>query len=242
MQSTFYASYRRLQKLVRSGVIVALLGALFGCSANRLLLRTEGCKNQTDTNLVLENYISTRFVSGSPVRMAIVPFDVPETFATWGNESEHFGRQLARRVHAEIRSEGVVPISEIFNRDRWPGKREEFFTGNYQAIELAKNAGYDLVLVGYMDDIKDDEDIDIYTKIIDTHNHMNVWSARTRVTSKNKRVSNFLARARMIEDRPELFAFPERVDEFATCVVQAIKNKDNESESSGETVIWQAES
>ena len=86
--------------------------------------------------------------------MAIIPFDVPEGFAQPGNESAHFGRQLASLMVQQFQASGEVKIVELFNQAHWPGKREEFFTGNHRALQLAADAGYDLVMVGYMEELR----------------------------------------------------------------------------------------
>lgn len=154
--------------------------------------------------------------------MAVVPFDVPETFAPAGNESQHFGRELARKLVQEFHSTGEVKIVELFNQDRWPGKREEFFTGNHRAMQLAADAGYDLVMVGYMEELRTDDSINIYTKIIDTSNGITVWSAMTNTFSNQRFIDRTLSAARVSAERPSMYLFPERADEFASCTVNAI--------------------
>lgn len=151
--------------------------------------------------------------------MAVFPFEVPETFAPAGNESLHFGRELARKFHAELLGRKLVPIVELFNRDRWPGKRAEFFTDNNGAIELARQAGYDLALVGYMEEIKDDRSIVVYTKVIDTESRITLWHAKSTVVSHAREVNKFFGAVGTLRDRPELFNFREKADEMARCTV-----------------------
>ncbi len=151
--------------------------------------------------------------------MAVFPFEVPETFAPAGNESLHFGRELARKFHAELLGRKLVPIVELFNRDRWPGKRAEFFTDNNGAIELARQAGYDLALVGYMEEIKDDRSIVVYTKVIDTESRITLWHAKSTVVSHAREVNKFFGAVGTLKDRPELFNFREKADEMARCTV-----------------------
>lgn len=192
-------------------------GFLTGCVTSRLPIDTTQCNLRTDINLGLETYLSQRYGADHPVRMAVIPFDVPETFASPGPESGNFGREIARKFISELHQTGTVPIIELFNRDRWPGKREEFYAGNYTAIQYARSAGYDLVTVGYLEDLKNDEDLDLLTKIIDTSNNVTIWSGRTRVTSYDRRARRTLAPSLLFDDRPDLFAFPERVDRLARC-------------------------
>ncbi|MFN8388883.1 MAG: hypothetical protein U0136_01175 [Bdellovibrionota bacterium] len=158
--------------------------------------------------------------------MAVLPFDVPETFAPPGNDAVNYGRELARKFEMELHSAGTVPIVELFDRDRWPGKREEFFKGNYRAIELARAAGYDLVLVGYLEELRDPTMMTIYTKIIDTQNQVTVWSAQTIVYSDARTIRTGMSKLELVKERPELFHFPERTDEVARCTVDSIINEE----------------
>ncbi|MCB0360947.1 MAG: hypothetical protein KDD44_14965, partial [Bdellovibrionales bacterium] len=128
-----------------------------GCTTHKLYLPTEGCKTRTYVNLQLVDYITRGNRFSSPPRLAVMPFDVPESFARSGNESTHYGRELARKFQLELRRSGELPIVELFNVDKWPGKREEYFTGNYGAISRATDAGFDLLFLGYVDEI-DNED------------------------------------------------------------------------------------
>ena len=161
-------------------------------------------------------------------RLAIVPFDVPETFAPVGNESRNFGRDLARRFEVELHRTNPVPIVELFNRDRWPGKRDEFFTGNYGAISYARAAGYDFVMVGYLEDLKNDTDLTLYTKIIDTQNQVTVWHSKVVVVSDSRDWGKALASMRLGKYNPSDFSFSERANELAACTVDAIASEDSE--------------
>ena len=127
---------------------------------------------------------------------------------------------------AEFHSSQTLPIVELFARDRWPGKRDDFFSGNYQAIEVARNAGYDLVVVGYLVPMKDDESLTVYTKLIDIANHITIWSAQTTSKSYDRRVRRTLAPTLLFEDRPDLFSFSERSDELARCTVERMLSLD----------------
>ncbi len=186
---------------------------------------------RTYINMGLHDYITTRYQLNQPVRAAVIPFDVPETFAPPGDNSVHFGRQLAERFIAEMHRTGELPILELFNRDQWPGKRDEFFSGNYTAIQYARDAGYDLVVVGYFEAPTNDRDLNIYTKLIDTSNGMTVWYGKTFVYSEARDLrrslsGSFLVTDRVVSDRREFFAFPERVELFASCTVDHMINNE----------------
>lgn len=207
-------------------VLLLLLSgvALSGCSLTRFPEDTGACKTHTYINLVLRDYLKERFHSQEMVRMAIVPFDVPETFAPPGNESVHFGRELARTYQLQLLETGIVPVVELFNRDRWPGKRAEFFTGNYQAIALARAAGYDFVTVGYLEELRDDHTLSVYAKVIDTQNQVTVWSGKVDAVSAARDVRSAMSKVGLAKERPDLFEFAERTKLLAECTAYAIEN------------------
>ena len=158
--------------------------------------------------------------------MAVIPFDVPETFARSGPDSRNLGEQLARRFTESFTAVGVVPIVELFNRDNWPGKRAEFYTGNYGALEQSRAAGYDLVMVGYLEPQTNVETLSLATKIIDTQNQTTIWFGRTNATSNAKELNKFYSKTWLGKQRDDLFAFPERFDEMVSCTTNYIADED----------------
>ena len=184
---------------------------------------------RTYIDLGLHDYISARYQTGQPVRAAVIPFDVPETFAPPGSDSVNFGRQLAQRFISEMHRTAELPILELFNRNSWPGKRDEFFSGNYTAIQSARDAGYDFVMVGYFEAPTNANDLNIFTKLIDTSNGVTVWYAKTFVYSDARDVRRDLADWGLATDRREFFAYPQRVELFASCTVDRMVNVDPNS-------------
>lgn len=182
----------------------------------------EGCKIDTILNVRVVEYLGTQYHSQTPARMAVIPFDVPESFARAGHESLHFGRELARNMQRQLLKGGEIPIVELLDQLTWQGKREEFFHGNFQAIELARNAGYQLVMVGYMDPIVNDKFFSVQTKIIDVTQGITLWYGRTTVHSLQRTSNKWLARFGLTDEQPSRFAFPERVEELTACTVAAI--------------------
>lgn len=192
------------------------------CSITKFPVSAEECKIWTYINEVVPDYISRRYPSGQHIRVAVVPFDVPESFALWGNESKHFGRELAASFQSEMIRLAEGQIVEVLNVDRWPGKRAEFLTGNYNAIDMARSAGFDFVLLGYMQDITNESDIVVQTKFVDVSNNITVWHAQTTVKSNQRLWRRNLAKGTfgIVEDHPELFAFQERKDLLVKCTVK----------------------
>lgn len=208
--------------LLLAATLLCFLLCLSACSLLGLPSKSEGCKTWTYAGGSLGDYITQRYHSQQLVRAAIIPFDVQETFAPPGNESRHYGRELARKFQMELSAAEVVPIVQLFNVDRWPGKREEFFEGNYQAIAFARDAGFDLVVVGYLEELRNDEELVLYTKVIDTSNYVTIWSGKTVSFSRARRLNKALEQTRLLKDRPDLFDFPERTNELTTCTLAGV--------------------
>lgn len=204
-----------------------MLLALSGCSIIPTLVpKTEGCNIRTYVNRRLTDQVNSQKYLYKPARLAIIPFDVPASFALLGDESSHYGRQIALKFQEELLRSGELKLVELFNRAAWPGKKEDYFSGNYQAIEYARNSGYDFVLVGYMDDIRDSEEVVIFSKAIDVLSHVTVWSAKTVVYTRDRTIGKILGENRITPQRPDLFPFARSATTAAECTVNAIINND----------------
>src|SRR4051812_36516187 len=130
---------------------VKILTALAGfclCSCSFLYNRyAESCNSHAYLQRGLYAYINSRYHYNSPVRMAIIPFSVPANISADNSERPGLGNELAWKIHAQLLATGQIPIVEVLNRQDWPNKKEEFFTGNFGAIAMAREAGYDLLMV-----------------------------------------------------------------------------------------------
>lgn len=181
------------------------------------------CKVQAHIDQNFADYLKARYPSKQLVRAGIYPFEVPGTFfLAGGDQTKNFGLKLAEYFQRKFVEHQSPAIVEIFNRDRWPGKREEFFAGNYEALNMARNAGYDLVIVGFMEDPKDDQTFVIHSKVIDTSNNMTIWYGTATVVAHGREYQKNLARFHLASERPDLFYVQERADMAAQCSVDAI--------------------
>ena len=215
-------------------VLLLLLTA--ACSLSGVPGSKEECKIRTYIEVGLRDYLTKRNNSGEAPRFAVIPFDVPATFALTGPESNNFGRQLAAMFNQELLRQGELGVVELFDTAHWPGKRADFFSGNYQAIELARKAGYDFVVLGYMEDIVNESDISLFTRIIDTSNGLTVWYARSTVSSNERLLRRTYSNATMgfiLSDQPELFHFPERENLLVNCTVTEMLSYNSPSLSGG---------
>ncbi len=185
----------------------------------------ETCKTRAYTRTILSDYVSTRFVSGSPVRMAIIPFSSPANISMNSIERPGVGNELAWNVHARMLGTDTVPIVEMLNRQDWPGKKEEFFTGNFRAIEYARAAGYDLVMVGAVDEMRSLDSVSAYTKVIDTEAGITVWYGKTDVNTRRDDLNEFTSTIGLTKKRPDLLYTDDLYNKLAKCIVKAVTSE-----------------
>jgi len=216
-----------IAKRIASAVTLTVVTAtLAGCSVMEARF-SDTCNSHAYVRTVLADHISSRYASNAPVRMAIIPFAVPANIAAYDNENPGVGNALAWKIQAGILQSEQIPIAEVLNRQDWPGKKEEFFTGNFGSIGLAREAGYDLVLVGYVEGIADLSTMVAFSKIIETESGMTLWYSKTTAqVSGKKRTDRILAHARMGERRPDILYTTELIDDLAECIVRDSMSED----------------
>lgn len=161
-----------------------LLSLLSGCTLYKDLRYHYDvpCKNHANVQFIFEDYVSRRFHSQSPVRVAVIPFSTQANISYTDFQFQGLGNKLAWEVHANLMASGRIPVIEVFNRQDWPGKMEEFFTGNFGAISFARQAGYDMVLVGYVEPIRQLGQMEAHAKLIEVESGVTVWYGRSSFT------------------------------------------------------------
>ncbi|NLF25173.1 MAG: hypothetical protein GX589_05880 [Deltaproteobacteria bacterium] len=207
-----------------------LVLALSGCVYGRYVesLYQDPCNSRAYIQLVVEDYLNKRFPLKSPVRMAIIPFSVPANLASSGNESPGLGNELAWKIHAYLLETGSIPMLEVFNRVDWPGKKDEFFTGNYGALALAREAGYDLVMVGYLDQVATPARMSVQTKLIEVESGITVYYGKTSAENYDARYQrrgpwwlpgSFWWHS---NEEPSQMLINSTTDQLAHCVVRSL--------------------
>jgi hypothetical protein len=205
---------------------------LTGCSVRTLPWVGESCTIRADIDGDLLAYIKSRYDETLPKRFAVLPFDVPENFTPPGNlpggTANSTAQQLARMLQSALLAQEELGIVEVFDRENWPRKRDEFFRGNYQAIEQARLAGYDFVIVGMLEPLTEDTMLRFQTKLIDTATSFTIWSGMTEIFS-NERDWNRLARRReLLKGDEQLFRFRDRFEYYAQCTAPRMIGKTSE--------------
>ncbi len=170
-------------------VLTLCVVAIFAASCTTTQQHKESCNLRAYLDQDLEQYINGRFGSKAPIRMAIIPFSTPANFAWQNSQHQGLGKELAWRFQSEFLTQGTLPIVEVFNREDWPGKREEFWTGNFGSIAQAREAGYDLVFVGNVDPMRGIDNLTIHSKIIDVDAGITVWSGTTNVRTEKAKIN-----------------------------------------------------
>jgi hypothetical protein len=215
-------SYRRVKILTLGLFLMALTSSCSLISRKTFELSGEECKTHAYINQDLESYLSQRFGSRSQPRLGIIPFSVQANFSGWGQYKPNWGYDLAVMLHQQLLSSGKVKISEVLDRRDWPGKSEEFFAGNFGAIQSAKNAGYDLVLVGQQESLRNVSDLTIVTKLIDTDSGITVWYAKSTVYSYRPEIEKSAAYVNLSTRRPDLNYATDNAQALSKCIVEAM--------------------
>lgn len=219
------------RSLVRSTFPVKVLTlcvvAIFAASCTTTQQHKESCNLRAYLDHDLEQYINGRFGSKAPIRMAIIPFSTPVNFAWQNSQHQGMGKELAWRFQSEFLTQGSLPIVEVFNREDWPGKRDEFWTGNFGSIAQAREAGYDLVFVGNVDPMRGINNLTIHSKIIDVDAGITIWSGTTNVRTEKPTIN----RSRLgdlfgPEHQPSQLYIDDMITLAAACTIEKINQVD----------------
>jgi len=155
--------------------------------------------------------------------MAIIPFSTPANFAWQGPQRQGLGHEIAWRFQSEFLTQGTLPIVEVFGREDWPGKSEEFFKGNFGAIAQAREAGYDFVMVGLVEPMRVADTITVHSKIIDADAGITVWYGTTKVqTVKSQIDRSQVYLLYEVTIRPDLLYIEDMLTMAASCTVDKI--------------------
>ena len=154
--------------------------------------------------------------------MGIIPFVVPANLTQKPLQYRGLGNEMAFQLQAHFLNKEVIPISEVLNREDWPGKKDEFYTGNFGALSQAREAGYDLILVGIVDSYNPFAEVIASTKLIEVESGVTLWYGKTTAHTMRRdyeRGSDYLN----LEDRHPSHSFGEKLTETLTkCIANEI--------------------
>ena len=176
------------------------------------------CKNRAFIGTNVRDYITSRFHSSQAVRLGIIPF------SSAANLSPEIGRSIATRVHQELLPTGDFPLVEIFNRQDWPGKSEEFYSGNFGAISIGREAQYDLVMVGMVTPMTRLDELTVDTKVIEVESGTTVYYARSSYLTHRDDVSGALSWIGVSDRQPSALPTPGLIDRIGRCIVRGMRS------------------
>ena len=208
---------------ILSAILLTIL--LSGCSffENRVGKEfQESCQSHAYTQVPLMDYILKRYTPNSPVRIGIVPGTAPANMSSLYIEQPSAGNQLARRIQQDLLNYGELPIVEILNREEWPGKKDEFFTGNFGAIRYAREAGYDMVVVSWIEPMKAPDEMSAFAKVIDVDSGTTIYYGKSTATSNRQEFKNAVANLGILNRTPSQLPTGFIMEKLGQCVSQAI--------------------
>jgi hypothetical protein len=182
----------------------------------------ESCKTHAYINQELQQFITSRFHYNSPVRMAIIPFSVAANLTAKDSERPGLGNEIAWQVQAQLLESKAVPIVEVFNRQDWPYKKEEFFTGNFGGIDMAREAGYDLIMIGYVEPQNSIYEITSFVKILDAESGVTVYYGKVLAETTRPKMDDVADTLLMGDKVPALTFAHELEEKISTCIGEAV--------------------
>lgn len=213
------ASFFKKTNLKKTCLCVIILTSTLQIPGCALLGRHAGewCKTRAYVKTDIEGYINQRFTAKSPVRVGVIPFSVPANLAHTSGQTPSLGNKLAWAVQRKLLASKIFPIIEVLNREDWPRKKDQFFSGNFGALAYGRDAGYDMIVVGYMEPLYRLDTWTIHTKVIEVASGTTLWfGSSTAYTTRHDmwEVSSFVG---LTDRRPDFQYSDELLDTVTTC-------------------------
>lgn len=191
------------------------------------LFRRDTCKTHSYIKSDIKEFINDRFLRKSPARLGVIPFSVPVSFSTQNINLPGIDLKIASKVKAQLHEYEIAPIIELYNRIAWPGKKDEFFAGNHGAISFARQAGYDLILVGYIDAGKKIGELRAETKVIAVDSGITLYYGSADVDVSKKQHYQSTGEVFGSRRRPDLIMHRPLIDKLAMCIAKDIAKEEN---------------
>jgi hypothetical protein len=187
----------------------------------------ESCNSRAYVKSSLVEFLTRRFPNNAPVRLGVIPFSVPANLAGRNLHQPGAGNELAWDVQAALLKATTIPIVEVLNRQDWPGKKEEFYTGNYGALSMAREAGYDMVLIGNLQPLKSLDTISVDTKLIEVESGITLWYGTTTTYSRRRSMDKITSILNITNEQPDMFSFGPIFDQAAKCIADDVTRDDD---------------
>gem|GEM_PF-708022 len=236
------ASSLKTSNWIRGALRVSLLTLPVILSSCAMLFRHTGetCTTRAYVRTDIPAFIDQRFKGGVTARMAVIPFVTQANFTAQNSELPGISDQLGWTTQRELLAYDTLPIVEVFNRQDWPGKKDDFFTGNFGALSLARTAGYDLVLVGYLDRLYRLDEWTIHTKIIDVDSGTTLWYGTSRVVTNRHDMFEVSGTFGITSQRSDMLYTEAMVNEAGRCIARDIMHDPADDPSFWSFLPWVA--
>ncbi len=178
----------------------------------------EWCNTRAYVRTDLQSFMDQRFTPKSPVRTGVIPFVVPANLAARSDQQPGLGNELAWATQRKLLETGVFPIIEVLNRQDWPRKKEEFFTGNFGALAYARDAGYDVIVIGYLDPIVRLDTWTVHTKVIEVASGVTLWYGSSTVNTDRADMWETSSTLGLTDRRPDLLYTRELLETVTSCI------------------------
>lgn len=203
-------------------IVLTLQGCAFiGPHAESLF--QESCQSHAYAQTILTDYIQGRFVPGAPVRVGVLTASVPPNMSFYYSLAyPDVGVTLSNRIQQDLLNYGELPIVELFNRPEWPGKRDEFYSGNFGAIRSARDAGYDIVVIPFLLPMTSLDKMSALTRVIDTASGNTIFYGKITSSASKEKYHRTISGIGLEDEKPDENSFNAILDKLGQCVSQAI--------------------
>ncbi len=179
----------------------------------------EWCNTRAWVHTDLESFVYQHFKGSQQARVGVIPFISQANLADRYDGQTGLGTQMAWAVQRELLSKNVFPVVQMLAHEDWPGRKQEFFAGNFGSLAFARDAGLDFVLIGYIDWPDRLDKWVIHTKLIDVHTGTTLWYGSSTVTTSRPDMLEVSSTMGLTDRRPDQYHMQQIRDTAATCIV-----------------------
>lgn len=207
-------------RTIRPSRVIFLTLAMFLSSCSLLGDSVgEWCNTRAWVRTDLQSFIYQHFKGGEQARVGVIPFISQANLADRYDGQTGIGTQVAWGVQRELLATELFPIVQMLAHEDWPGRKQEFFAGNFGSLAFARDANLDFVLIGYIDWPDRLDKWVIHTKLIDVHTGSTLWYGSSTVTTSRGDMLEVSSTLGLTDRRPDIYNMQQIRDTAATCIV-----------------------
>lgn len=172
--------------------LALLLTPLTGCGLLERHL-SPSCKSRAFVRIGVEDYLRTNYPRADSVRAVVLPFLAPLNLkaARFEQVPESFGGEVARILQTQLLSAGILPIVELSFHGPRVSPFTDLFGGNHELLDWARTQGYDLVIIGQVEQFSSLEELTLTGKVIDVTRGVTLWYGRGAVSSQRAPIPEY---------------------------------------------------